>query len=436
MRISLLQLPLALVILAPLGAAAQDAPRVIFCQGGCFAVDANGNRTPAQKGTRLREGQRLETGPGAYAQLKIGASAALGVGEGARLGFDQKSVRDNDVVMLDRGRIRILDGDALNKTVTARHVELHTSDGIVAMRGGDMEAKRLATGAPGANLTYLKLNAGDASLRSDQTNVVIPTTGVLGITAGKVITDRTFSVVDVALLPARVTSATGGTATATGLPTLITGMVNLPPAAVLNTPLTTTGGTAAPISDLAVGRTTISGLPVSNLMGVAIMPAPTSLAVTNVAVFAPTNATLFTLPPATITQTIVPVSMTVPQKVIGDTVATLLAPMPPATTTTPPTSSTPPPAPGSPPPPNMTALPPSTMITTTGSTTITSTFVPVVIAPVVVAPVSPVVVAPVSPVVSVVPKATISVASTGTATTTYTISRTTTLIAPTVKIGP
>jgi hypothetical protein len=339
MRTSLLQLPLALAILAPLGAAAQDAPRVIFCQGACFAVDANGDRTPAQKGTRLREGQRLETGPGAYAQLKIGANAALGVGEGARLGFDQKSVRDNDVVMLDRGRVRILDGDALNQTVSARHVELRTSDGVVAMRGGDMEAKKLDTGTPGANLTYLKLNAGDASLRSGQTSVVIPTTGVLGVTAGKNITDRTFSVVDVALLPTRVTTATGGTATGTGLATLITGMVNLPPPAALNTPLTTTGGS------------TISSLPVANLAGVVKMPILTSLAVTNVAVFAPTNATLFTPPPVTITQTVVPVSLIVPQKVLGDVVATLTtmplidavvspAPMPSATTTTGPITTT------------------------------------------------------------------------------------------------
>ena len=113
MRTPFLLLPLALTTLATMPVAAQDAPRVIFCAGQCFAVDQNGIRTPAPKGTTLREGQRLETGPGAYAQLKLGPDAALGVGERAQVRFDQRSVRNRDLVILDQGRIRMVGAEAI-----------------------------------------------------------------------------------------------------------------------------------------------------------------------------------------------------------------------------------------------------------------------------------------------------------------------------------
>ena len=87
MRSPLLAISLAgLAIHAPL-VAAQEAPRVLFCSGQCTAVDQKGVRTPAPKGTQLQPGQRLETGPGSYAQLKLG-EGAVGVGEQAGLGLD------------------------------------------------------------------------------------------------------------------------------------------------------------------------------------------------------------------------------------------------------------------------------------------------------------------------------------------------------------
>src|SRR3979490_1841810 len=108
MRTSAFLLPIALTTVASMPIAAQEAPRVIFCTGQCTAVDDKGVRTPAPKGTQLRENQRLETGPGAYAQLKMGHDVALGLGERAQVRFDQKSVRGGDVVILEQGRIRML----------------------------------------------------------------------------------------------------------------------------------------------------------------------------------------------------------------------------------------------------------------------------------------------------------------------------------------
>src|SRR5437870_10899272 len=106
MRAPFLLLPIAFTTLASMPAVAQYAPRVIFCTGSCFAVDQNGVRTPAPKGTELREGQRLETGPGGYAQVKLSQETAFAVAERAQVRVDQKSARD--VVILDQGRIRVV----------------------------------------------------------------------------------------------------------------------------------------------------------------------------------------------------------------------------------------------------------------------------------------------------------------------------------------
>jgi hypothetical protein len=203
MRAPFLLLPIAFTTLASMPAVGQEAPRVIFCMGSCFAVDQNGVRTPAPKGTTLREGQRLETGAGTYAQLKLGQDAALGVGERAQVRFDQRSVRDRDLVMLDQGRIRMLSGEAIGKAAT-RALELRTQDGTFALRGADVEVRRSqATGGTGSGLTVVKVNAGDARLLNPQGDIAIGRDGVQGFTAGKIVTDKTISLADVALAPSR-----------------------------------------------------------------------------------------------------------------------------------------------------------------------------------------------------------------------------------------
>jgi hypothetical protein len=202
MRASLVLLPIALT-LASMPVVAQEAPRVIFCTGSCFAVDQAGARTPAPKGTMLREGQRLETGPGAYAQLKLGPDAALGVSERAQVRFDQRSVRDRDLVMLDQGRIRMVSGEAIGKAAT-RALELRTQDGTFALRGADIEVRRLqATAGAASGLTVVKVNAGDARLLNPQGGIVITKDAVQGVTAGKIVTDKSISVADVAPAPSR-----------------------------------------------------------------------------------------------------------------------------------------------------------------------------------------------------------------------------------------
>jgi len=203
MRAPFLLLPIAFTTLASMPALAQEAPRVIFCTGSCFAVDQNGIRTPAPKGTTLREGQRLETGAGAYAQLKLGQDAALGVGERAQVRFDQRSVRDRDLVMLDQGRIRMLSGEAIGKAAP-RALELRTQDGTFALRGADVEVRRSpATTGAGSGLTVVKVTAWDARLLSPQGDIAISKDGVQGVAAGNVVTDKSISVADVALTPSR-----------------------------------------------------------------------------------------------------------------------------------------------------------------------------------------------------------------------------------------
>jgi hypothetical protein len=207
MRASILLVPIALSTLASMPVAAQEAPRVIFCMGQCTAIDEKGIRTPAPKGTQLRENQRLETGPGAYAQLKVGPNVALGVGESAQLRFDQKSVRGGDVVFLDQGRIRMLDGATIGKP-GPRTLELRTTDGNFALKGADVEVKTPPRSASGASsLTFVKLNVGDARLLNPQGQIAVARDGVQGFTGGKAITGKSISAAEVAMTPSRAGTA-------------------------------------------------------------------------------------------------------------------------------------------------------------------------------------------------------------------------------------
>jgi len=207
MRAPLLLLPITFTTLASMPALAQEAPRVIFCTGSCFAVDQNGVRTPAPKGTQLRPDQRLETGPGGYAQVKLNQETAFAVAEGAQVRFDQRSVRDRDLVILDQGRIRVVGGEAIGKP-EKRAVELRTPDGTFALHGADIEAKkRPAARATDASFTVVKLNAGDARLLNSQGGIAIAKDAVQGFTAGRVVTNRPVSVTDIALTRIRVGAA-------------------------------------------------------------------------------------------------------------------------------------------------------------------------------------------------------------------------------------
>ena len=184
MRAPLL-LPLSIALLSAFPALAQDAPRVLFCSGPCFAVDANGARTPAPKGTELRPDQRFETGPGAYAQVKLGPDAAMALGDGARVRFDQKNFRDRLIVFLDLGRVRMIGGEAIGKPIT-RPVELHTPDGTFVLRNADIEATKVA-GSASLAMTSFKVNAGEASLRTGQGDSPVAKGVVQGITRDKLV---------------------------------------------------------------------------------------------------------------------------------------------------------------------------------------------------------------------------------------------------------
>lgn len=170
MRAPFLMLPLTLALAAPLSGLAESAPRVIFCSGDCFAVDAQGVRTPAPKGTQLLPGQRLETGPGSYAQVKIGKDVAFGVGEKARVRLDPKGV------FLDEGRIRVV-GEQ-----TAPPVELRTDDSTFVLRGADIEMKKSGPSGPASPL-LVKLNAGDATA----SGAALTNGGVRLVSAGSII---------------------------------------------------------------------------------------------------------------------------------------------------------------------------------------------------------------------------------------------------------
>jgi len=220
MRSPLLLISLAgLAIHAPL-VAAQEAPRVLFCSGQCTAVDQKGVRTPAPKGTQLRPGQRLETGPGSYAQLRIG-QGAVGIGEQGRLGLD--AAGGGDVVTLERGRVRVLDGESFGGIGNARSLQLRTPDGNLNLRGADIEVRGVPRAEQGEAMTLVKLNAGDARLVSLQGDVGLKTDSVQSLSGGT-LTARTFPVTAIAPIAPAITGRTP-----TSTPTTIAPLTLNPP---------------------------------------------------------------------------------------------------------------------------------------------------------------------------------------------------------------
>lgn len=191
MRASFLTLPVTLAFLAPFPGMAQEAPRVLVCVGLCYLVDANEVRTPAPKGTRLLPGQHLETGPGGYAQVKLGPDAIVALGESGRVGFDDRAV------ILDTGRIRVVGGEALGKP-NAQPVELRTGDGSFALQGADIEVRKPRASNAMPALTYMKVNAGDARLLGGQNDVIVPKEGVQGFSAGKAVRGPAISIAEIA----------------------------------------------------------------------------------------------------------------------------------------------------------------------------------------------------------------------------------------------
>ena len=178
-------LPLPFLLLTAFPAVAQDVPRVLFCSGQCFAVDAKGIRSPAPKGTALQPGQRLETGPGGYAQVRMGRETSLGISEQAKVRFERTAV------VLDEGRVRMVGGQALGRS-GANPVELRTADGTLTLKSPDVEVRK-------SGQTMVKLNAGEASLRNGQGAIALARQAVHGISAGKISGE---TLPDTAMMPA------------------------------------------------------------------------------------------------------------------------------------------------------------------------------------------------------------------------------------------
>jgi hypothetical protein len=192
------QLRVLIAALLFLPASLSAAPEVLFCKGECFWVDEQGILRALRKGIRLPENARVETGPDSYAQFRIAPDVDIAVGDRARVRFDETTFKDRRVVILDRGRIRMISGEAAGKAAE-RRLELRTLDGIFPVDNADIEVKKLAPAGATPALTYMKLNAGDAQLRTSRGDVVIGKQAVQGIAAGRVIADQSFSLAEVAV---------------------------------------------------------------------------------------------------------------------------------------------------------------------------------------------------------------------------------------------
>ena len=223
MRTAALLVPIATFALAAVPAAAQEAPRVLFCAGQCFGIDAKGARIPITKGTVIAPGLKLETGPSSYLQVKLGPDNACGIGENARVRFD-RATAERDVVTLDQGRIRVIGGELIGRPV-ARPVELRTAEGPILLRNADIEVKTLPK-SPDVPLTptLVKLNVGDARIG----DLPVSKDGVQGISGGKVL-ERAIPLGEIVLpTPVREPAAKGDSLRPVRPPLLTQPVIGLP----------------------------------------------------------------------------------------------------------------------------------------------------------------------------------------------------------------
>jgi hypothetical protein len=130
----------------------------------------------------------------------MGRNAAIGVGDQARVRFERGAV------VLDEGRLRMVGGSALGRPESAP-VELRTGDGTLLLRSADVEVKKSGLVGAAATPTFVKLNAGDATLRSVQGEIALPRESVQGISAGTVMTGTVIPVAAVAPVT-RITTLT------------------------------------------------------------------------------------------------------------------------------------------------------------------------------------------------------------------------------------
>lgn len=155
----------AILCLAP-AAQADQVGKILFATEGVRIVDVNGDEKPAKRGDPVHAGERIVTGPGELAQVKMTDGGFVGVRSDSSLAFERQATAiagAPHVLKLDRGDVRVLNMSFDDRT-TPKEFVLKIPDGLVQLMQADSVASlRPAGDGPGTSKqTLVRLSAGGA----------------------------------------------------------------------------------------------------------------------------------------------------------------------------------------------------------------------------------------------------------------------------------
>ena len=175
-------LPVLLLLGAYAGAAFSAAGNVQFVIGDVKLVNRAGQATALKKGAEVNEGDRIVTGDGASAQIKMVDGGFIAVRPNTDMGFDtyryngKEDGTENALVSLLHGGFRTITG-IIGRT-NKQNYTVKTETSTIGIRGTDHEPMvilapppgRVAIAPPG---TYDKVNVGVAFIRNESGTVDI-----------------------------------------------------------------------------------------------------------------------------------------------------------------------------------------------------------------------------------------------------------------------
>ncbi len=197
-------LPLVALLVATAPVPVLASGKLIFATGDVFIFAPDGTKRPGHQGEMVRAGERIVTGGGAMAQVKLEDGSFVGVRPDSDLqlrSFTREGSDPGSVLMLDKGSVRVLNIETDAKA-QALPVRVQSANGAaVLVRGGDLESRRaagLATNAP----MIARLNAGAAVVRTGLGEQTLPPLRVSSLTPTEVLSAPPTALPPVALLPA------------------------------------------------------------------------------------------------------------------------------------------------------------------------------------------------------------------------------------------
>lgn len=149
----------AMLYLSPT-AHAEQAPRLQFVSGDVSAVDPAGQRRMVHKGDALRPGEKLVTGPGGMAQLRVFGQGVVALRGNSAVEISQPADGGFGVA-LDRGLVRTVTDLADRKG----RIDVATPQGGFTVRGGDLQTA-VGNGDNGDDSVVGRALSGDVTIRS------------------------------------------------------------------------------------------------------------------------------------------------------------------------------------------------------------------------------------------------------------------------------